>query len=396
MKKISIWDMDFYYKKSFQPNPIAMKISSFYKQQNCIINFVMEESHINLSFDEYFIIREKASTPKPSGKLMDDQRSRLIGRTFRFFDNFWKPSPVISAVRPDYMLYPENENDAYYNANIAQFYHEGKRLLKKQPFENTKSFHKKTLVIDKEFWDVSDDDIESCLQELKEYKNIAFLHPINLKKIATNYHLRKLFKELHFSQGTIFKFRNNYGHEFEDMLVLYDFIDELKAAHDHVKFTNLPVKAVTLDHWEGGVDAGLYDLERCLRIADEAKRRKIHIRIVSPENRFDSPFWYYFEILEYWTIYLERLSYIEMMLNSATKKSKLQWFQILNNPKKWVTPNTYFLLSVLTKKPEWIEKYGYRQWGENFIDKFLIQWDSVNTYIGSWEKDMKNTEVEHE
>jgi hypothetical protein len=60
--------------------------------------------------------------------------------------------------------------------------------------------------------------------------------------------LRKLFKELHFSQGTIFKFRNNYGHEFEDVLVLFDFIDELKAAHDHVKFTNLPIKAITLDH----------------------------------------------------------------------------------------------------------------------------------------------------
>lgn len=88
MKRISIWDMDFYYKKSFQPNPIAMKISSFYKQQNCIINFIVEESHINLSYDEYFILRDKSSTPKPPGKLIDDQRSRLIGKTFRFFENF--------------------------------------------------------------------------------------------------------------------------------------------------------------------------------------------------------------------------------------------------------------------------------------------------------------------
>jgi hypothetical protein len=396
MQKISIWDMDFYYKKSFQPNPIAMKISSFYKQKNCIVNFVTEDFHINLSYDEYFIIREKTATPKPPGKLIDDKRSRLIGKTFKFFDNFWKPTSVISAVRPDYMLYPENEKDAYYNANIAQFYHEGKKLKVKQPFENTKNHHKKTLVIDKEFWDASDEDIESCLQELKEYKNIAFLHPINLQKIIKNWNIRQMFIKLHFSQGTIFKFRNNYGQEFEDVLVLFEFIDELKAAHSHVKFTNLPIKAVTLDHWERGVEGGLYDLERCLQIADEGKRRKIHIRLVSPLNRFESPFWYYFEVLEYWTVYLERLSYIEMMLHSAMKKSGSQWFQILNNPRKWFTPNTYFLLSVMTKQKQWIEKYGYRQWDDNFIDKYLIDWDSVNTYIGSWEKDMKNTEAENE
>jgi hypothetical protein len=65
-----------------------MKISSFYKQRNCIINFVTEESHINLSFDEFFIIKEKVATPKPPGKLLDDQRVRLIGKPFRFFDNF--------------------------------------------------------------------------------------------------------------------------------------------------------------------------------------------------------------------------------------------------------------------------------------------------------------------
>ena len=385
MKKITIWDMDFFYKKSFQPNPIAMKISSFYKQQNCIVNFVTEDFHKNLSFDEYFIIREKKKTPKPPAKLTDDKRVRLIGKTFKFFDQYWEPTSVISAVRPDYLLYPENEKDAYYNANIAQFYHKKNKLELKQPFENTKSHHKKTLVIDKEFWDVEEENIVSCLQELKQYKNIAFLHPINLKKIIQNFKIRKLFIELHFSKGTIFKFRNNYGHTIEDASVLFTFIEELKAAHSHVRFSNIPFKAVTLDHWELDVAGGLEDLERCLHIIDEAKRRKVHIRMVSPENRFESPFWYYFEVLEHWTLYLERLSYIEMMLFSASKRMGLYWFQILNNPKKWITPNTYFLLSVMTKKREWIEKYGYRQWEDNFIDKSQINWGAVETYIGSWE-----------
>ena len=101
----------------------------------------------------------------------------------RFFDNYWTPDAIVSAVRPDYLLYPENPKDAYYNANIAQFYHDGVLLSTKQPFENAIAYHKKTLVIDKEFWAASEENIISCLQELTQYRNVAFLHPIDVKKI---------------------------------------------------------------------------------------------------------------------------------------------------------------------------------------------------------------------
>lgn len=88
MKKVSIWDMDFYYKKSFTPNPIAMKLSSFHKQKGDLINFITEDYHINMSYDLYYIIKEKTSTPKPPGKLLDDKRVKLIGRPLRYFDNY--------------------------------------------------------------------------------------------------------------------------------------------------------------------------------------------------------------------------------------------------------------------------------------------------------------------
>lgn len=382
--RITIWDMDFYYKKSFAPNPLAMKVSSFHKQQQHIVNFVEEEFHIHMSYDRYYIFCERENTPKPPATLLDDKRVNLIGKSFKFFDTRWEPDAVISAVRPDYSLYPENPKDAYYNANIAQFYHNEKLLLKKQPFENTIAHHKKTLVVDKEFWDVNEEDIKTCLQELKDYKNIAFLHPINLQKILKSKEVETLFIELHFSQGTIFKFRNNYGQSYDDAIVIFEFLKKLKSAHEHVRFGNMPFKAVTVDHWESTENA-LYDLKRCLKIAEKAKEEKVHIRLVNPLNRFESPFWYYFEILEYWTLYLETLSYIELMLHSAMKKTKLQWFQILNNPRKWMTPNTYFLLSVMTKKKEWVEKYGFRQWGDNFIETNLIDWGAINSYIGTWE-----------
>ena len=226
--KITIWDMDFYYKKSFVPNPLAMKISSFHKQQGDLVNFVSDEYEIFMSYDIYYLIREKDLTPKPPGRLLDDVKVRLIGRGMRFFRETWNPPEVIAAVRPDYQLYPEKEQDAYYNANIVQFYHNGNRLSLKQPFENAIKYHKKTLVIDKEFWDVSYEDIILCLQELTKYKNIAFLHPINLKKILKNSTVSDLFTKLDYSPGTIFRFRNNYGQDYEDAIVIFELIQKMK------------------------------------------------------------------------------------------------------------------------------------------------------------------------
>lgn len=150
--RITIWDMDFFYKKSFLPNPKAMKISSFHKQSGDLVNFVTEDSHIKMVYDLFYIIREKTSTKRPPGNLIDDKRSRLIGAGFKHSDNAWDIDAVIAACRPDYMLYPEKEErDAYYNANIIQFYHNGIKLEVIQPFENTLKYRKKNLVIDKEF-----------------------------------------------------------------------------------------------------------------------------------------------------------------------------------------------------------------------------------------------------
>lgn len=192
--------MDFYYKKTFVPNPVAMKVSSFHKQQGHIVNFVENEFEINLSFDLYYIFRELEKTPRAPGHLVDNKNSRLIGRPMRFFDNYWEPNEIIAAVRPDYLLYPEkNERAAYYNAEVVQFYHKGKRLPILQPFGNTARFHRKTLVIDKEkdFWEASTKDMLEVLEELSQYKNIAFTEPISLKRIMENKKVRELFVNLH-------------------------------------------------------------------------------------------------------------------------------------------------------------------------------------------------------
>lgn len=381
--KITIWDMDFYYKKSFLPNPLAMKISSYHKQQGHLINFVEEDYHIEMSYDIFYLIKNKKATPKPPRKILDDSRVRLIGKYLRFFGDLWEPSSVISAVRPDYRLYPEDPKNSYYNAHIVQFYHKGELLKKKQPFENTIGHHKKTLVIDEEFWDGTEEEILYCLNELKDFKNIAFSHPINLKRIMESGTIQQKFKELDFSQGTHFRFRNNYGHDFLAAQSIIQYIASLKEFHPNVNFGNIPFKAVFEDHWSNR-DLAIKDLERCLFIMNEAKKNKIYIRLVSPRNRLESPYWYYFEILEYWSLYMPKKSYVELMLNSAMNKLNLEWFSILNNSKKWITPNTYFLLSVMNAYPNWIKKYGLRTWEEEKLNEWLIDWDSVKKHRAPW------------
>lgn len=381
--RVTIWDMDFYYKKSFLPNPILMKVSSFHRQIGDIINFVEEESHLKMTYDLIYIMREKRKTPRLHSKLIDDKRSRLMGEYFKPFENYWQIDSVIAAVRPDYMLYPDiSERNAYYNANFVQFYHNGKKLEIKQPFENTKKHHKKTVVIDKDFWEHSDENIVLCLLELIEYKNIAFLAPIKLKKIVDSLEIRNCFLKLNFSKGTIFKFQNNIGSTFKKATIIFDFIEELKQANENCKLGSIPIKVVSSNHWEDKQNA-IDDLERCLMIMAEAKKRKIHIILVAPTREdFVTPYWFYFEILESWSKNFYDKSYIEIMLHSSVIRFNLPWHAILNDSMKWSLPNARYLLAVMTLKKNWIDKYGYIQWGEKYLEKELINYKELEKFTG--------------
>jgi len=115
------------------------------------------------------------------------------------------------------------------------------------------------------------------------------------------------------------------------------------------------------------------DLERCLKINNEAKERKIHIIIVPPRREdFETPYWYYFEIFRKWTTSYYDKSYIEMMLNSSMRRFKIPWYAILNDSKKWSLPNALYLLDLMVARKDLIDKYGYRQWGDKVINDRLI------------------------
>lgn len=383
--KISIWDMDFFYKKSFLPNIDAMQISSFHKQLGDSINFITESYHIKMEFDLYYIIRNKKITPRPPSSLIEDKRVKVLGKQMIIYDNYFEINEVIGAVRPDYLLYPEKEKDAYYNANLIRFYVKNKLVFIRQPIENQLKYHKKTLVVDLDFWDHSTNEILFCLNELQQYKNIAFDSFIQLKKIIQNEKISKMFLKLNFSRGTLFKFKNDFGWSFSEAKKIFDYIKLLREKNPSVFFGRIPFKTTTTDHWDekNGVENGLEDLLRSLQIIDYAKQKKIHVLFIKPDRlKLESPFWYYFEGLEYWTDKLDNLSYIEYMLNSAIKKLEIPWYAILNDPLKWITPNVQLLLRFMVKFPDAIKSWGYRQWGDKCINEQLINWNKIKLYQG--------------
>lgn len=174
-----------------------------------------EEAHILMDFDLMFIFKATTAGKMPPRNIIDKENVFLVGEGFKFFKTF-KLDKVIAGCRPDYLLYPEEEKNPYTNANFINFYVEGQLIKTRQNFHNTKKHHKKTLVTDKDFWAHKDEEILFCLEVLKDEKNIAFLHPISLKKILNNIEIQQKFLELHFSKGTLFKWRNDYGSEAKD------------------------------------------------------------------------------------------------------------------------------------------------------------------------------------
>jgi hypothetical protein len=383
--RVTIWDMDWFHKQSFIPNHKAQKISSFHKQKGDIINFVEESEHLTFEYDLLYIIREKKATPFPPRKYIDKQNIKLVGVDFDFYDNYWDLTSEMKMVRPDYLLYEVPEKNAYANAHVIQMLDGTKFLPLWQDPTNAKASGKqKTYIVDEKIWELEIEDLTKYFDLIKNYKDIAFAHPISLKRITTERFWTK-FKNLHFQGGTIFKFKNDFGSEYSEVKQIIDKLKEFKELHPHMEVQGFPVKAVIYDHWKDKSN-GIKDLKRLLKITDYAKRKKIQVIIKTPKDRMITPYWFFFDMMENWTTDSPHISYVEMMLLSLTNRTKKSWQEILNDPIKWSVPRVDFLLHVITKYPE-VLPYAIRKWGENCIDVTHINFKKVVEFTYNFEKE---------
>jgi hypothetical protein len=316
--------MDYLHKFSFKPNITAMKLSSFHKQQEHIVNFVEQERDVSYDFDLMYIIREYNLTPFPPSALIDHKNVRLLGEEFKFFPNYFTTNMVIDMVRPDYRLYDLDKNNIYSSANMLQMLHNTAKLPVRQSENNIHTVGKKiTIVTDKLLWKAADQIIIEVLDELLHYKNIFFDSPVELKKVLGNPEIKNRFINLHFANGVNQPLRNNYGHELHHAIEIIDLIKEIKTHFPHIRTSPVSFKTVLLNHWDE-LDLGIVDLERCLKIMDYAKQNKITIRFRSSSNRLITPFWPFFEVLDIWTEYHKYKSFVQMMLEPARRRQKLK------------------------------------------------------------------------
>lgn len=367
MKRILIWDMDWFEKNSFTPKWDAMKVSSYHKQSGDNVYFISTADDLLFDYDLIYVFKEKKNTKFPPLKILDSQKSRLVGKDFVYYDGYWEPDAVIAMVRPDYILYPLSDRNIYKGAHVIQLFY-GKTLLKnKQDFTNfIEQPKKKSLIVDEQMWEAEDSEILAALKEIQPLKNIEFKHNISLKRIIENPEIRQAFLDLHFIGGTNMPFENDLGQEFEDAKKIIDFMSDFRKSH-HVKLGGVKFESVIYDHYEDHKN-GIKDLHRILKIITYGKMNKVLVEAVSPRKRLTTPYWAFFEVLESWTKYNPYTSYIQAMLASTMSRTESSWVEILNDQNKWSTPRVWFLLHIWTKYPEIIVKYGTRVWGDTKID----------------------------
>lgn len=386
MKRVMIWDMDWFERNSFTPKPDAMKVASFHKQSGDNVYFIETIEDLLFDYDLIYVFRIMKNTKFPPLKILDSPKSRLCGKEFVYYEGYWEPDAAIAMTRPSYTIYPLRDENIYKGAHIIQLFYGTSILRNKQDFTNfIEQPRKKSLVVDETIWEAAEKDIVEALQELQTLKHIEFLNDISFKRIVESEAIRKEFLKLDIIGGTHMPFVNDLGHTFEDAKKIIDFIAEFKESHA-VRIPGIKFESVIYDHYEDH-DNGIKDLERILKIITYGKKHKVLIEALAPKQRLQTPYWAFFEVLVTWTKYSPYTSYIQAMLASTSSRTDSTWDQILNDTTKWSTPRVWFLLHIWVKYPEIIGKYGLIIWGDTKIDISKVNLEAVAKSANKFDQD---------
>lgn len=358
-KKIYILDCDYLYETSKIPNYKAMKLSSYHKQQGDSVTLITEEYHLTGSHDILYFIRELRHTPFPPGIFLEDERTILMGKEFEFYGDAKELPDVAAAVRPDYNLYPEVEDNLYTRISYVQFLNKTTWLLNKQPWERSRS--RGVLVVDDTLWDAPDHVIIQSLEELRYKLNIGFLHPIKIKKLL-NPQVLEAFLQLKLAKFIKIVYNNNIGEDLESIKKIIDIMKTIKEKFSYLNIGSIPVKIITTNHWDDKQNI-LYDFERCLKVMNYAQLQKVRINFRYPRIRLASPSWTYFQFFKVWSNHYHTYSYIEALLITAVRYNKVNYDKILQDPSYWHTPKITQAVHLVARYPDLIKQYGFSGWG---------------------------------
>ena len=99
-----------------------------------------------------------------------------------------------------------------------------------------------------------------------------------------NKEIQEKFLAINFGTGTLFRWRNDLGNEYENATQIVDFILKLRqCTKSNLGF--IPFKCCIYDHFTEEENYHL-DLLRCFRIIDLFKKNKIQCLLVPPKDGF--------------------------------------------------------------------------------------------------------------
>lgn len=362
--RITIVDLDWYNKKSFIPNTKCMKIASYYRQQQAIINFATNSYELLMDYDKMYVVRENfIDGGIPEEIKLLDEKVVLIGPGLKFYDRYQKDiDSVMAACRPDYQLYPIKEENKMSKADVVQFFYDDKLLPQIQDYHSAYSKKHYTYVVDKKFWSYSEKDIEKCFEKLKKDKNIYFSGGLDLNVIFQSKSKTEMLQKLNVNwKDTKIIWKRDNEENF------FNFFSKIKKASSILVKIPIEYKYNHLDN-----SSGIFrDFYEWLKFAVECKKRKIHVRFISP-SRFLSPWWFYFESIESWSIYGVYNSYVEHMLFWARVNHNVSDLQLINTTKYW-DDNVYLLMYLYRDYGELIDSLGFIQWGDRRYQKIDIE-----------------------
>lgn len=374
---ILLWDLDYFYAENKKDifDVELMKISSYYKQQHYETKLVQTEFDLNRNYELIFIYKNRNKNYPIPVRFYSDVRVKWGGKIFAVKRN-WKMTNTILGCRPDYLLYP-NKNTPWERAEFIQWYDpNGNKLSFVQDWTNTFK-NKKIAVADSAFWFTTTENIISALKSLQQYKNIAFLEPIWIKKIIDNKDIRDEFFKLKLASNNRLQWTSI---KLTDADKIIQFLKDFKQRWQHVKSGVIRINYQQYQnaHWQDK-NIVYQDLETIKKLVLMAKKYKINLAIKMPKNEFDTPYYQLFKMLSIWTNYYNRRSLLEFLTIYYLKaRSKMQMEELWNRPIKWNSHFKKYLSYFLNDTEFLLYKWGTKILSINQIN--LNLWKDILKY----------------
>lgn len=364
--RVTIWDLDYYYSSTKVDcfNPDVMKISSYHKQLGDEVNFVLKEDDIFRPYDLYYIIKEQSSTPNPPFEFFTNSKVRWWGKAVKFRIN-WKMDNVMLGVRPDYLLYPEKETKLERAEQIRLLGNEGKLLPISQDWTNSFK-NKKTLVTDTQLWTTDYQTTINALKQLEGIKNISFLEPIWLHKMAVDREVMEQFLKLKISPGALLNWVPIFPEDFDEALKIWI---RIKKQFSAVKLGPIVLRLRPADHWisrQNAIDEW-NAIQNCII---KAKENKVYVTIQGLSHRTDTPYFFLFETATDWLNKKPMVSWLEWITikyGPGLKFGRSMWFW--SHTEKWSTVFRDLLRQTWENK-----KFLTIQWGKKSLSDNDIPW----------------------